>query len=757
MKKININLAAGMALLLGTSLATAALEEVIVTATKRAQSIQDVPVSVAAVSAEMMEKIGITDVEDLTSVIPNFEINSSAIIPNLYIRGLGGGTTHSIEQSVGRFIDDVYISRGVINLHPFLDVASVEVLRGPQGTLFGKNTAAGAMIVRTNDPTDEFEAGLNLSYGDYDTTGNVTEINGYVSGSLSDRVSARLAFIYKDREGYYENILNGPDGAQREDYGVIGKLKFDISDSTTANLKLQYMEYESFGSDTAEATFGGPPIGAWEGWAIASGVDPAAISGRLEGINGLDWKVAYNCDDALSLPINGSVPIGSFCPGRDMDSTNVTFDVEHEADAGSVKFILAYQDYAYDHRFQALDMGLANMFRGFRAEQYEGISTELRFTSEESDSFDYIAGVYYEDSEIDRQQESDRNFFFAPIFERQHEPWSQTTETFAVFGQARVFFTDQITGIFGGRWSTETKDFQFESFFTPYGTDIGPIIPGVNLRKESREESRFTPSATIQFEVNDDVNLFATISRGHKTGGFSDRVEGQDTDIQFDAEIIDGVEFGMKANLLDDAISLNVTFFHMDVEGLQLSTIVAGTANTFVVDNAADSISQGYEVEFNWAVNDNWIVGANYAYTDATYKDFVGLDSCAPQFLNDAGVCDLGGETLQYAPNNKASAYIDYFAEDTFNGWDFGARVDVSYTDDQYTDVSLAEFALTPAHEIVGASLRLVSPDDKVTLSLIGRNLANEKVNAWSVGAGPNSLSTMAPPRFLTAKVAWKY
>ena len=236
-------LVASSTLLFLASHSNAALEEVVVTATKRAETIQDVPVSVTAVSADMMAKIGIGDMEDLSLVVPNFEINSAAVVPNLYIRGLGGGLTHSIEQSVGRFVDDVYISRGAINLHPFMDVASVEVLRGPQGTLFGKNTAAGALIIHTNDPTEEFEAGLNLSHGQYAPTGGVTEVNGFVSGGLSDTVSGRLAFLYKDKEGFYENQADGPDGAQREDMGLQAKLQIDVSDVTTVGLKLQYMEY----------------------------------------------------------------------------------------------------------------------------------------------------------------------------------------------------------------------------------------------------------------------------------------------------------------------------------------------------------------------------------------------------------------------------------------------------------------------------------------------------------------------------------
>ena len=147
----------------GTTLAQGILEEVVVTATKRAESIQDVPVSVSTISSEQIGNQGILDMEDLSLYVPNFEINSASILPNLYMRGLGPGATHSIEQSVGRFVDGVYISRAAINLHGFMDVENVEALRGPQGTLFGKNTVAGALIINTADPTDTFESGFSVS------------------------------------------------------------------------------------------------------------------------------------------------------------------------------------------------------------------------------------------------------------------------------------------------------------------------------------------------------------------------------------------------------------------------------------------------------------------------------------------------------------------------------------------------------------------------------------------------------------------
>ena len=196
------------------------------------------------------------------------------------------------------------------------------------------------------------------------------------------------------------------------------------------------------------------------------------------------------------------------------------------------------------------------------------MSSELRFTSEESESFDYIAGLYYEDSDLAREQESDLNLNGVgpnTAFIRKNEPWSQATETIAAFAQGRWYFTDRVTGIFGARWSSETKDFSFEEYMTPYGA-MGPVLgQSIALRTESRDESKFTPSATLQVDVNDEINVFATYAVGHKTGGFSDRVESQDGSIQYDAELIDGIELGMKGLFLDDALSLKISAFNRNL------------------------------------------------------------------------------------------------------------------------------------------------------------------------------------------------
>lgn len=741
------------------------LEEVMVTATKRAESIQDVPISVAAVSGDTIQELGIMDMEQLSLLIPNLEINSASILPNLYIRGLGSGATHSIEQSVGRFIDEVYIGRAAINLHGFMDLASVEVLRGPQGTLFGKNTVAGALIMNSAKPTSEFESGFTASTSTYETTGGNNEIEGYISGSLTDNLAARLAVRYRDSDGFYENRLAGPDGPNRDESAIRLSFAWTPSDTTRIDLKLEHAEFDEEGADAAEWNdAGGPPLFVYQ-------------MHSPEFTPELDWQVDVDCSDVIANRdttgdgmADTAFNTGSFCPSRDQETDNVTLRFEHDFDAGTLTSVTAYQEYDYQHRFVGLDMGLASGFRAKRNEDYEGFTQEFRFASNPGETVDYIAGIYFEDSQLNRFQNSSFNLvtlFFDPsgAFLDRYEPWTQDTQTIAGFGQVRWQFSDDLALIVGGRYATEDKDFEFERYFAEYQTDnrlnipAGPGGPPVVV-SDSRSESKFTGALTLQWDYSDEVMLYANYSQGHKTGGFSDRIEGPESDFEYDEENVDSFELGAKTTLLDGALALNVALYYMDIEGLQLSTQIPGDIPAFSVSNAADSTSQGLEFDATWAVSNVWTLGANFAYTDASYDSFPGAE-CFPGTPvvpdPETGTCDLAGLPLIFAPEFKAALFADFQFDDAVAGWGFGGRFDYSYSDEYYTDISYQDNVLTDSYSLLNAALRFVSPSERFTVSLIGKNLTDEEYCAWCIPSGPNVLAAMNPPRELAIQLRARF
>ena len=748
----------------------AVLEEIVVTATKRAESIKDVPVSVSAISAAQIDNLGIADMEDLSLYVPNFEINSASILPNLYMRGLGSGATHSIEQSVGRFVDGVYIGRAAINLHGFMDLANVEVLRGPQGTLFGKNTVAGALILNTADPTDSFESKLSVSTSSYSTTGGNTDIQGYVSGPLSADLTGRVAVQIKNSDGFYTNRLEGPGGPSRDDTGVRVKLAWTSGDRTRVDFKYEFNEFSAEGPDTAEYAppLGGPPLFVYQ-------VHSPNFTPEL------DWIVDVDCTDVIAnRDTTGDregdtmTNTGSFCPSRDQESSNFTVNVEYDFSGGTFASITAYQDYDYKHNFVGLDMGLTSGFRARRNETYENFSQEFRYTSNESESLDYIVGAYFEDSEVSRSQNSSINLITLfgvwdanndrpqPFLDR-YEPWTTATTTFAAFGQARWHLSNDLTFIFGGRYASEDKDFDFERYFAEYGTNIrlniggGPGGPPLTA-SDTRSESKFTGSGTLQWRSSDATMLYATLAQGHKTGGFSDRIENPQVRFDYDEENVNSVELGAKTTLLNGALALNIALFSMDIEGLQLATQLPGDIPAFSVSNAADSISQGVEFDMAWAASEIWTLGASAAITDASYNSFPGSENCPTGVTpGPNGTCDLAGFPLIFAPELKYTLFADFLFEEVFKGWNIAGRVDYTSSDEQYTDISYMEGVLVDPYAIANASLRLISPENRLTLSLIIRNLGEEGYCAWCIPSGPNVLAAMNPPREVALKVAARF
>jgi len=780
--------------LFAVSTVSAQLEEIIVSATKRAEKLQDVPVSVSAMSGETMEAIGITDMAELSAYMPNVEVVDTSILPNLYVRGIGSGTTHSIEQSVGRFIDEVYIGRAAINMHAMMDTAGVEMLRGPQGTLFGKNTLGGAMIIRTGDPTEEFEGRIKASASSYSTTGGVTGIDGYLSGPLGDNLRGRLAFLWKDKDGYIKNIGPGPDGGTRDDWGIRVKLAWDMGVNTTASLKLEHMEYEEDGqtSTVVPSRF--------------DGNTSAANSAPIRNINpdfefATDWVSHTDCETTVLDHVNGT----PFCAGREQDSQNVTLQIDHDFEAGTLTSVSAFQSYFYDHDFAAVDQGAAGGgLRANRVEEFEGFTQEIRFTSEASDTFDYIAGVYFESSELMRDQLSHFNvadlfgfpwrthpaiggafgsdnynsaLFFGPPHLTDSEDWVQDTQTIAVFGQFSYALTDQLELTLGGRWGTEDKDFEYDIGTAPlYGDpravteeNADPSPAGAQTTFErfdvSRSESKFTPSATLSYEPNDNVSFYATISEGHKTGGFSDRIQG---DLEFDAETAISYELGMKGVWLDGTLETNLAIFRMEIEDLQVARQLPGGGADFEVKNAAEATSQGIELDGRWLLTDSLTMSFSAAYLDATYDDFPGANSGGCPVVGGtfellAGTtsgemsCNYAGLPLIFAPEYKGSISLDYFAENALSDWDLGARIGATYSDKYYVGINYREVGAQDSFSTVDASVRFISPDEKTTVSLVGRNLTEEFINSWGLQSGTYDWLSPRAPREIALQVAYSF
>ena len=283
-----------------------------------------------------------------------------------------------------------------------------------------------------------------------------------------------------------------------------------------------------------------------------------------------------------------------------------------------------------------------------------------------------------------------------------NEPWRQDTQTIAAFGQLRYHFNDQISAIVGGRWTQDDKDFVFDRFWHEIDT-FNPLAPGACPAcgtldiDDSRSESDFSPSVQFTWSVNDTVTTFLNVLEGYKAGGFSDRLGGPNSQASYGPESNTTYELGMKGSFADGALNLYVTLFDMDIEDLQVASILPNTAGDFVVTNAAAASSSGLEVEFDWQLTDSFILGGNASYTDAVYDEFSGECPGAPATqlpgmlpVNPDGTCDFSGLPMPYAPEYKSSIYGDYFIEEAIAGWNLRLRGTVSYSDEYFTNPTFA-------------------------------------------------------------------
>ena len=746
----------------------AMLEEIVVTATKRAESLQDVPLSVSVMSGERMFAMDVTDMKDLSGFVPNFHMAESTMLSNLYIRGLGSGLSHATEQSVGLFVDGVYIGRATANNMGFLDVSMVEVLRGPQGTLFGKNTVAGALIVRTNDPTDEFEGQLTGSFGGYSTVGNHYDLGGFVSGPLSETVSYRLAGKYMNQDGYLENLSNGPNGANREDIAFRGKLRWDASENTVVDLRVDYFDYQTEGQVAAEIFDVIPPV-----LNAFRGVDPNFSSTK-------DWVANYGCDFAVN---------SGFCPRRDQDLQTYAMTINHDFGASTLTSITAYQTYQYDDDFYAADTGLVGAFTANRLEEFKSFSQELRLTSEASDTFDYIIGGYFESNEIDRDQSTPIHFptlrgVLGPSVPplpplARSEDWDQETDSLAAFGQLRWHASDQVTLVFGARYSYEEKSFEFARFYTQYDSaaildvsrfpppaqaglfaNLGPLITRGDSAS-TRDENKLTGSFTVQYEPTDSHMLYYTASQGHKTGGFDDRVITLD-DIGFDEETSLMHEIGAKTSLLGGRMNFNIAAFHINFENLQVTSFVTD-AFAFLTSNAGEATSKGIEADLVFQVNDSWMLGGSLGLLDAKYDRFSTAPCTAEQARGllpgcNGGVQDLSGKVLQFAPEYKGNLYAN-FTTGFDSGWLLNARVEANFSDSYFVDLDLDPHFQQDAYLKWNASIQMMSPDERYEISLIGRNLSDEKVISFGTDTPliPAYFVGLEPPRDITLRLTYRF
>jgi len=353
------------------------LDEIIVTSQVRQESLQDVPVSVVAVSGDFLRETNVARLEDLQATVPNFNMNQTGISTQIYIRGIGSGINQGFEQSVGTYIDGIHYPRGQSTRSPFLDLERVEVLRGPQSILFGKNSVAGALNITTARPTDDF---TGYVLGTYEFNENDYSVEGAVSGPINDRVRGRLAARYHEGDGYMENLTLNRDEMQNDDITLRGQLEVDVTENITARFKAEYSDFDNVGryieivgEQPAQA---GPFTGLTYSQILRNvfGQDESVLNTTQDNLRSSNGDFSFNKNEAYQMAVDWA--LGDFTLQSNTAYTKMEYQEQCDCDFTGANIFFATLDEAYDQ-----------------------FSQEIRLISPSSDRLNYIVGAYFQTSD----------------------------------------------------------------------------------------------------------------------------------------------------------------------------------------------------------------------------------------------------------------------------------------------------------------------------------------------------------------------
>ncbi len=570
------------------NVASAQLEEVLVTAERRVASVQDVPIAVSAYGEEMIERLQIDDTLDLINVVPNlFGGNNTGLgTANMYyLRAQGNDESIStFDPPVGTYVDDVYITRQNVNNVALFDVERIEVLRGPQGTLYGRNTTGGAISVVMKKPSDTMQGYVEAGAGNW----GKTMVRGSIDLPLSDSVLTKFSAYYVDTDGYLENRTDGKDYNEADLTGIRAALRWLISDSMTWDI----------------AVDGGKS-------------EVANIHGFLDG------------DDRYSLSVLGSgLPMGGGMSdyGNEVDTLNITSNLAWDAMGGTANLILGArsieQDFLLNFPF-SLDF-FPDFFIIDNQGEHDMYSAELKWSGDIMDGRAFLqTGVYYmdEDNEVDFVDYLDLaavgvpappSTAFTTLADR---VLSNTTESVAVYAQADIKIGDNGTLTLGARYTDEEKTVDFQGTVN----SAGMVAAGIPL---SQSEQEITPRIAYAHKFTDNFMMYASATNGFKSGGWNARGSSSAALQAFAPETIWSYELGMRGDWIDGRLRTNITLFYSDLEDLQ--TTSATPDGQFLTTNAGGLEVPGIEAEITALPTDNWQIFAALGWQNAEYKDLPG-------------------------------------------------------------------------------------------------------------------------------------
>lgn len=629
------------------------LEEIVVTATRRTESLQEVPVAVTAISGDRLDRNYPQDARDLNGIAPNVQLQPVGAFQNaaaFYIRGIGSTDIESAtDPGIATFIDDVYQGRVSTALQDFVDVSTVEVLRGPQGTLFGRNAIGGVVHLRHNEPElDVREFGASVLAGDEGRF----DLKGVANLPVSDTVAFRIAAKSTRHDGFYENEQPGaPDLNGQDRITVLPSVKWVPNENWDVVVRGEYNRTRD--DSWANTPYSACPSDPTTTAPFTGGND--LVIDYIAGIVGDPAAAARYCGrevDDDSLDVRHDQPIGSF---SDFDIWGVTAQVNRDAPGfGTITYIGNYRDVEEDVA-NDFDTTPFNFFHTQRVQDHYQFSHELRFASDFSDTFDLVTGLYYFEQEYELDQFT-RGFLAtaAGTVDAAGRPTiygnsQQLNEAWAAFGQVDWNLTDQLVVTAGLRYSDESKD--FDHCGVGFGNPLTESceLPGVGstLITATEQWDDLSHRLGVNYFVNDRTMVYASWAQGFRSGGFNGRGNTPFSIGPFDEETADNYEIGIKADLWENRVRLNAAAFLLEYDNLQRASIrpaPGGGGQETITDNVGSAENRGVELELTALLTPSLTVNLTLGYLDAENDDWcsavqgllptpdapAGFDQCRP-------------------------------------------------------------------------------------------------------------------------------
>ncbi|WP_417320177.1 TonB-dependent receptor [Emcibacter sp.] len=688
------------------------LEEVVVTATKVEKSVQDIPLSITALTAESMKVRGIENANDLQRVVPGLVVTDSGntagngISSNVAIRGVSTpNSTPGGDPGIPVYIDGHYIQASSFAMRDMLDVQRVEVLRGPQGVLKGRNASGGSIELITNRPTEELEGSFSVDVGNY----NRREVRGVLSGPISDRLRVRVAFSDEASDGYVENVS---PLAPRKD------LMYD--DSTSIRVSAEYDLADNF--EVFLSGYNYKDTGNSTVFMVTGEYDrTSAYFATLP----LDYVNPTNTDP---YKVRANSPHENYDFGQ-----GVSLDMTWDLSGVILKSLNAFNESRSEI---VLDLDMTDtapdvLWGNFV--DYQTYSSEFQILSDGESDLQWVAGLFYytETSSTVADFDADPAIFGAHFTETNDPIPTLDSTAFGVFGHANYQVTDKIELIAGARYSYDKKG-MIRGLIRSFGDFVlGDTSGQTDLEKDW---NKVTYRAGVNYHLNEDVMLFGSYSVGYRAGGFNAFAFQE---LSYEPESIKAAEIGFKSRWMDNQIQLNVSAFRNSYSDKQetVSKIIRdeeGNALDFVtsIQNSATATVTGVEMEFLALVTDNLTVDASAGYLDATYGELFAADGDRPQL----GIFDLSGNKLPLAADWKFNIGVQYSLPLKNEDWGtLTFRVDYNWVSEYFTsyfnrslETSPPYADNVPGHDNVNARITWNSKDWNWRAELYALNVTNE-------------------------------